>query len=72
MIQIFVYLRAQAVNGFAAGPVQHPDLNGCLVRDFAHDAAQGVDLLYQMPFCGAAYVGITSHESYRFRRKRRQ
>ena len=61
VIAFAVGLDAQAVDGGAFAPVEHPALEEGGVGGNAHEPAQGVDLPHQMALCGAADGGIAGH-----------
>ena len=60
-VERFVALGAGAPNGGTAGGVEKAKLDATTVGDFAHDAAEGIDLADEMAFGDAADGGVAGH-----------
>jgi len=60
-VESFVALGAGAPDSGAAGGVEQAELDAAGVRDFSHDAAEGVDFADEMSLGYAAYCGVAGH-----------
>ena len=60
-IEFPVGLSARTMNRGTAGPVQHPELNTCLVDRPAHNAVERIDLAHQMAFAKSADGRVAGH-----------
>jgi hypothetical protein len=60
-IEPAVSLRSGALDGWPAAAVQKPELDSGLVRRYAHDAIQRIDLAYEMSLAEATYCRVATH-----------
>ena len=60
-VKVTVGLGAGGAHCGAVAGVEHAELNSCQIGGFRHDAAEGVDLFYQMAFADAADGGVARH-----------
>ncbi len=60
-VGLLVALGAGGPDSGAAGSIQQAELDADCVRNFSHDAAEGVDLANQVAFSNAAHGWIAGH-----------
>ncbi len=60
-VELLVALGARAPDGGTARGVEEAELDAHGIGNFAHDAAEGVDLTHQVTLCDAADGGVAAH-----------